>query len=165
MATTYTLIASSTVGSGGASTIDFTSIPATYTDLVLTHSTRQNAGNAPSLLIKFNSSSANFSSTYLIGSGSSASSGTATNYAGNSDGSSNTTSTFANGRIYIPNYTSGNYKSYSIDDVQENNATEAYTTLIAGLWSDTSSISSITLYSANSFVQYSTAYLYGIKNS
>jgi hypothetical protein len=35
MANTYTLIASSvTVGSGGAANIEFTSIPATYTDLV-----------------------------------------------------------------------------------------------------------------------------------
>ena len=33
MANTYKLIASNTVGSGGSSGIDFTSIPATYTDL------------------------------------------------------------------------------------------------------------------------------------
>jgi len=167
MATTYEAIATVTVGSGGAANIEFTSIPATYTDLLLMHSTRQNAGNAPSLLIKFNSSTSNFSSRYLIGSGSTASSGTSpANYAGNSDGSSNTASTFANGSIYIPNYAGSNYKSYSVDDVQENNATEAYATLIAGLWSNTAAITSITLYNAsNSFVQYSTATLYGIKNS
>ena len=35
MANTYVLISSSTVGSGGAASIDFSSIPATYTDLVL----------------------------------------------------------------------------------------------------------------------------------
>jgi hypothetical protein len=35
MATTYEIIASVTVGSGGAANIEFTSIPATYTDLVL----------------------------------------------------------------------------------------------------------------------------------
>ena len=34
MATTFFKIASATVGSGGASSIDFTSIPQTYTDLV-----------------------------------------------------------------------------------------------------------------------------------
>jgi hypothetical protein len=33
MATTYEIIASVTVGSGGAADIEFTSIPATYTDL------------------------------------------------------------------------------------------------------------------------------------
>ena len=35
MANTFVLLASTTVGSGGASSIDFTSIPATYTDLVV----------------------------------------------------------------------------------------------------------------------------------
>ena len=40
MATTYTLISSVTVGSGGAASIEFTSIPSTYTDLVLKLSAR-----------------------------------------------------------------------------------------------------------------------------
>ena len=40
MATTFTKIASVTVGSGGASSIDFTSIPSTYTDLCVKLSTR-----------------------------------------------------------------------------------------------------------------------------
>ena len=35
MANTYVAIATVTVGSGGAASIDFTSIPATYTDLVV----------------------------------------------------------------------------------------------------------------------------------
>jgi hypothetical protein len=167
MATTYEAIATVTVTGATAASIDFSSIPATYTDLLLSYSTRQNAGNAPSLLVKFNNSSSNFTSRFLQGSGSSASSGTSpSNYAGNSDGSSNTASTFANGTMYIPNYAGSTYKSYSVDDVQENNATEAYATLIAGLWSQTAAINQITLYNAsNLFIQYSTATLYGIKNS
>jgi hypothetical protein len=45
MATTYTLINSSvTVGSGGAADIEFTSIPATYTDLLLVLSGRGTTG-------------------------------------------------------------------------------------------------------------------------
>jgi hypothetical protein len=40
MATTYEIIASVTVGSGGAANIEFTSIPATYTDLVVLFSAR-----------------------------------------------------------------------------------------------------------------------------
>ena len=40
MATTYTLISSVTVGSGGAASIEFTSIPADYTDLLLKVSMR-----------------------------------------------------------------------------------------------------------------------------
>ena len=167
MATTYEAIATVTVGSGGAASIDFSSIPATYTDLLLLYSTRQNSGNAPSLLVKFNNSSSDFTSRYLQGSGSAVSSGSSpSNYAGNSDGSSNTASTFANSTMYIPNYAGNTNKSYSVDDVQENNAAEAYATLIAGLWSQTTAINQITLYNAsNNLVQYSSATLYGIKNS
>jgi hypothetical protein len=42
MALTYTAIKTVTVGSGGAANIDFTSIPQTYTDLVLKVSARMN---------------------------------------------------------------------------------------------------------------------------
>jgi hypothetical protein len=41
MATTFIKIASVTVGSGGAASMDFTSIPSTYTDLVIKVSTRK----------------------------------------------------------------------------------------------------------------------------
>jgi hypothetical protein len=44
MADTYTLISSVTVGAGGASSIDFTSIPATYTDLLIKVSARGASG-------------------------------------------------------------------------------------------------------------------------
>jgi hypothetical protein len=39
----YNLIATTTVGSGGAASIDFTGIPQTYTDLFLVSSLRSNA--------------------------------------------------------------------------------------------------------------------------
>jgi hypothetical protein len=42
MATTYEIISSVTVGSGGAANIEFTSIPATYTDLYVLASIRSN---------------------------------------------------------------------------------------------------------------------------
>ena len=56
MPNTFTLIASSTVGAGGASSIDFTSIPSTYTDLVIKASLRsdRNTGSATYLTITFN---------------------------------------------------------------------------------------------------------------
>ena len=44
MANTYTLIASSTAGSGGAAYIEFTSIPNTYTDLLVMLSLRTAGG-------------------------------------------------------------------------------------------------------------------------
>ena len=171
---TFTLIASTTVGAGGASSIDFTSIPATYTDLKLVMSARQdqtfsNDGNAVS--IQFNSGgTGSFSGKYLIGTGSSAVSASPylnTLYYG-SDPSDYTASTFSNIELYIPNYAGSNNKSFSLDSVYENNATAARAGFQAGLWSNTNAITSISISpftGGGKFVQYTTAYLYGIKNS
>jgi len=170
MATTYQLISSVTVGSGGASSMDFTSIPQTYTDLLL-FVTARNTGNGSGLQLRFNGGNSNYSDRWLEGNGASVSSGTngaggTYGYCGLISNSSTTSNTFANNFIYIPNYTGSTNKSYSADGVNENNATTAYQDLIAGLWSNTAAITQVTLYpSLNSFAQYSTAYLYGIKNS
>ena len=166
MPNTFTLIASSTVGAGGASSIDFTSIPSTYTDLVLRYSLRV-SNSDPNCIVRFNGlSTAIISGRTLSGTGSAASS---SSYTPQSDAyglntiSTFTASTFSNGDLYIPNYAGSNNKSFSTDDVAENNATTGYSRLGAWLWSNTSAISSISI--TGSFVQYSTAYLYGIKNS
>jgi len=168
MATTYKLISSVTVGSGGAASMGFTSIPATYTDLVVKVSARDNrALEIDGVLISFNGSTSNFTNIYLLGDGSSASSGSLARLAANAPGATATASTFSNGEIYIPNYASANYKSLSSDSVTENNATGVSTGLFANLWSDTAAITSITLTPNNGtlFDQYSTAYLYGISNA
>jgi hypothetical protein len=168
MATTYTLISSATVGSGGAGTISFTSIPATYTDLLLSTSLRSNEGTVETnVTISLNSSGSNKSSKTLYGNGSSAASYnyTAEIYQWISGGTS-TASTFGSGYYYIPNYAGSNYKSLSIDATSENNATLVAQSLTAGLWSNTAAITGITLTSGGgNFVQYSTAYLYGISNA
>jgi hypothetical protein len=85
---------------------------------------------------------------------------------GQGSGNGATASTFGNGEVYIPNYAGSTNKSMSADGVSENNGTEAYTDLIANLWSNTSAITSILLYpDSGTWQQYSTATLYGIKNS
>jgi hypothetical protein len=176
MANTYTLISSVTVGSGGASSIDFTSIPATYTDLLVKFSTRSVnvSGNYDQLSVQFNGSTAsNYSARLLYGLGTgtpgSVSSGTVGSmiYTGYSTTANATASTFANAEIYIPNYTSSNAKSVSVDFVSENNATDAIAGLNAGLWSLTNAVTSIKLATVSTFnfAQYSTAYLYGISNA
>ena len=167
MANTFTLLASSTVGAGGASSIDFTSIPGTYTDLCLVASTRGTvAAVGDDISITLNSSTSNFTYRYLYGSGSGASSGTAsTNYLGVSAGNNSTASTFGSINIYIPNYAGSTAKSISTDSVGENNATAAPAMLMANLWNNTAAITSIKLAGAANFAQYSTAYLYGVKNA
>ena len=166
MANTFIAIGSVTVGSGGAASIDFTSIPQTYTDLCLKISARAGGNN---LLLQFNGSAANYNDRYLIGSGTVASSNSntsTTKFWGLTDTSTQTTNTFASNEYYISNYTSSNYKSTSLDTVQEDNTANAYSYLYAGLWSSTAAITSISATpSSGTFAQYSTATLYGIKNS
>jgi hypothetical protein len=77
-----------------------------------------------------------------------------------------TSSVFSSTDIYIPNYLSSTNKSISTDTVSENNATAVLTLLGSLLWSNSSAITSITLTPlAGSFVEHSTAYLYGVSNA
>ena len=166
MATTYKLISSVTVGSGGAASMSFTSIPATYTDLLIKVSGR---GSAAATLvayeISFNSSTANFSSRIVTADGSTIDSyGNQPRRVAVIPGASATANTFSNDEIYIPNYIDGNNKPYSSDSIAENNGATFAASAIAAMWSDTSSITSITL-TANNFAEHSTAYLYGISNA
>lgn len=175
MAYTYSKIATYTVGSGGIASIDFTNIPSTYTDLVVKISPRS-TGNygtgfteVDDVRLRFNSSSsAIYSSRRLAGSGS----GTTSTAFPNevylerfyTVGSGSTANTFGNLEIYIPNYTSSNHKSISAESVGENNATAAWMNFLAGIWANTSAITSISFSLINgNFAQHTTAHLYGIK--
>jgi hypothetical protein len=167
MADTFVKIATVTVGSGGAANIDFTSIPSTYTDLCLKMSSRANADTVSSL-ISFNGVTTNLSVRNLYGTGSATGSTSFSDARlyGDINSSVRTASTFANGEIYIPNYAGGTNKSISADAVEENNGTTAFAGLSAALWSSTAAITSITLTpQTGSYVQYSTATLYGISKS
>lgn len=169
MPNTFTLISTTTVGAGGSANITFSSIPATYTDLCLKISVRHSGASAGNVfLVSFNGSSANFSARFLEGTGNAVSSASGTiNRGGVENGSSATSNTFSNGEIYIPNYASSSNKSYSSDTTFENNSANAYALwLTAGLWADSSAITSITIQpdvGTNTYVQYSSASLYGIK--
>lgn len=166
---TYKKIASVTVGSGGATSIEFTNIPASYDDLSILLSVRNNADNYGGFYMRFNGSSSSYSARRLRGDGSSAASDTSTEI--NWPGSGFTASTFGNISIYIPNYRSLSNKSASVDSVAENNATTTRMNLSAYLWSNTSVINSIAFgvfdsgFPNDKFVQYSTATLYGIVRS
>lgn len=169
MATTFELISSVTVGAGGTTEISFTSIPSTFTDLQVVYSIRNARTPAPvdNLLIGFNGSYSSITDRNLYGSGSSAASSSTNPTGGYANTAGTTSNTFSNGMIYIPNYLSSSYKSWSADGVTENNATEAYSVLIAGLWSNTAAITSVQLKTdiSSTINQYSTAYLYGVKNA
>lgn len=175
MANTFVKIASNTVGSGGASSITISSIPSTYTDLMLKSSIRCDyAGGTLLGALRFNNDASSIYSNRQLywdigGSPLSASnSASSFSYALAVNASTSTSSTFANNDIYIPNYAGSNNKSFSNDGVAENNATTPiYLELLAGLWASTAAINSITLFPGGgaNFLQYSTFTLYGIKNS
>jgi len=166
MATTYEAIATVTVGSGGAASMAFSSIPQTYTDLLIKISARTTNGSDDAFYVRFNGSTTSYTGKRLYGTGSGTGSDSP-DYFGTVVYDGQTANTFGSAEVYVPNYTSSNYKSASTDAVQENNATFAVSTLVASLWSNTSAITSIsiTALSATNFKQYSTATLYGIKNS
>jgi hypothetical protein len=164
MPANYVLLEKVVVGAAGAASVTFNSIPQSgYTDLVVKYSTRDADTGGSAVYVTFNGLSTNRSMIILQGTGSAASSGTDTVIYGRGTSGDRTASTFSNGEIYIPNYTSSNYKSVSIDSVEENNATAARAAFTAGLWSSTAAITSVTLTpSVSPFVQYSTFYLYGV---
>ena len=172
MANTYTLIQAQTLTTSAAS-VTFSSIPATYTDLVLRVSSRTDAATAnDNLQVTFNSDSAtNYSMTRLTGTGSAASSLNASAQifarVGWTDGNTATASTFGSMEVYIPSYLVSQNKPFSSFAVSEQNATAANMDAIADLWRNTAAITSLNIISNNSgnLLTGSSFYLYGIKNS
>ena len=169
MANTMTLIASSTVGSGGASSIAFSSIPSTYTDLVVKSSVRNTltSTNWADMQLQLNGSTSSFTGRSVFQYNGFTLSNTDTNPSAGFSVRNSTANTFSNCEVYIPNYTSSNYKSWSLDAVTESNDTgNTIDWLGAYLWSNTAAVTSITIASIQgTFDQYSNFYLYGIKNS
>jgi hypothetical protein len=183
MAVTYELIETVTVGSGGAAIIEFTSIPATYTDLLLAGSVRStsttsNTGEYDVMVYRFNATTSGYTARALEGSGSSVASSTQTTATGSGGGtygrmsdaginnSLSGTSIFSSFNFYVPNYAGSTNKSWSFEYVAERNVTASYMGMVAGLWSNTAAITSISLgLIVANYAQYSSVSLYGIKNS
>ena len=161
-----------TVGAGGASSIDFTSIPQTYTDLQIVLSGRQSAAGGTNVNMKFNGSSSGYTNRNIISAAGTVVSessvlGTSSIKIGFIPENVNyTASTFSNQYVYIPSYAGSSNKSVSTDNAMENNSTSVYFGLFSGFWSNTSAITSIALTCENgNFVQYSTATLYGVTST
>jgi len=170
---TYTLISSNTLSSSAAS-VTFSSIPATYTDLVVRISVRSDvAATADTLFMQFNSITSGYSETNLYAN--------SANTPGSTNGSSlskigafgyflitsasATASTFSNTEIYVPSYTASQNKPLSGFTTPENNATSYAPRVLAGLMSNTAAITGITLTCGGNFVSGSSFYLYGISNA
>ena len=167
MPNTMTLISAVTVGAGGAASISFSSIPSTYTDLVLYSSTRSNVGGyGTDMSISINGTST-ATGRRIYAYSTSVYSDIQGSVSGVVVGGTATANTFSSNYLHFPNYTSSSNKSYYIDGVSENNSSAYLTELSGNYWGNTAAITSISIADATgaTLQQYSTAYLYGIKNS
>ena len=174
----YESIATVTVGSGGSSSITFSSIPSTYTHLQLRYIGRTSrAVNNDGLLVKFNSSNSGYNylgGHVLYGNGSSASSiagwigsSTAGGAIGQIPGANNASNIFGAAVVDILDYTNTNkHKTVrTLHGYDANGSGEVH--LMSFSWDNTSAITSmdITVGTGQNFVQYTTFALYGIKSA
>ena len=173
MANTYYLLQSTTVGATTTPTIEFTAIPSTYTDLKLVLSARSNyATVVDAVNVTFNNSTSGYAGNFIqVSSDNSvvgATVGASAIQAFMIDVADCTANVFGTGEMYISGYALSTYKGISAEGGMENQANApAYKRCLSGFWSNTAAITSIQLSLAlgTSFVQYTTASLYGVKNA
>lgn len=167
MPATYEPIATTTLG-GNQSTIVFSSIPTTYTDLRLIVVGTTNDSNANFALRLNGDTGANYGYASVFGNGSSANSFSSTNNTGmfiGAVGTGNSTTIPTLLIVDIFSYTGSTRKTVLAGNSFDNNST-GETTRTVSLWKNTSAINSVTLYTAGStttFKANTTATLYGIK--
>ena len=162
MAITYEPIANATV-SGSSPVITFSSIPATYTDLILVMNTT-NASNSE-VRIRFNSDTgSNYSRTLLGGNGSVAYSIRSSNaaYIGLDSASFSGTAQGQNAIVQVMNY--ANTTTYKTAISRANHASYGVDATV-GLWRSTNAITTIEVINSNAanWSASSTFTLYGIK--
>ena len=169
---TFKLIEGKTLSSA-VSSVEFASIPQTYTDLKLILSVRDTYADTRTnfnLTINSNSTSYSWYGMYGYGSTSGSNSGSGSGYRiyGNSIADNNTANLFSNAEIYFTDYTSTTKRKpaycYS---VVENNGTSNFTEIDSTIFNNTGAITNIVITNSGSsnFKVNSTFYLYGIKNS
>jgi hypothetical protein len=165
MPQTYTPIATQTLGSAQA-TVTFSSIAATYTDLVIVAAPVMGT-DAQNLKLQFNGdTTTNYSATFLEGDGSSAPSGrnstTSSINTGNSIALGNTQNTVI---WNVQNYANTTTFKTVLIRMNSHSASYAGTGAIVGLWRKTpEAITSLTLTAASGNIAIgSTFTLYGIK--
>ena len=173
MANTYKLI-SSNVLSSTASSVSFSSIPATFTDLVLRVSARDNASAVVTtlFLVGYNTDTTftanSFTRLYTNAETAYSDRGTASGNISYMAGASATANIFSNSETYIMNYASAQNKTISNFSSAETNGTNtARVATFAATWGNSAAINTITItpFSGGNFASGSSFYLYGIKNS
>jgi hypothetical protein len=156
---TYTPLATVTLGAS-ASSVTFSSIPATYRDLILITSGQSLTNAVDALVVRLNSDTgSNYSFVFMEGTGS-----------GSGNSSSGTTT-------YIPAGITGTAQTDNLIQIMDYSATDKHTTTIsrgnhagnrtraiAGRWANTSAVNTIRLFTeaGTNFTSGSTFSLYGV---
>lgn len=170
VANSFFSIATTTVGAAGASTIDFTNIPQTYTHLQIRGilQATYNATDYDNITVRFNSDSgSNYSFHYLTGNGSTVSSGAGATqtrgYALATTLVSGASSIFGTVIIDILDYKDTNkFKTMRAIGGADLNGSGA-ASLTSSNWRSTNAITSITISNGNgNWKQYSSLALYGV---
>ena len=164
----YESIATVTVGSGGSSSITFSSIPSTYQHLQLRGITK-NSSTGTFAAMRFNSDTgSNYSAHYLDGDGASVQVGAAPSYDRayfGYAGTSSQTNIFGVSVIDILDYKDTNkFKTVRILTGVDVNGSGGVVEFSSSAWRSTSAINNINIFfSSNNLAQYSSFALYGIK--
>ena len=167
----YSSIQTVTVGSGGASSVTFSSIPSTWTHLqirAMARSTESGSTNTNAFFQFNGDTGSNYSEHQLAGDGSSASASAGTSqvwaYTGLTTGNSSSANMYGAFIVDVLDYANGN-KNKTIKTLSGNDQNgSGYVLLRSGAWYSTSAISSIVITpGGGSWQQYTQFALYGIK--
>jgi len=166
----YDSIATTTVGSGGASSVSFTSIPSTYKHLQVRILTRSTFGaNEWPIFVQLNSSSSGYAYHDLQGNGSSASASGSSSQSlyqlGDTSAASGTASSFGVFILDILDYadTNKNKTGRTLYGYDLNGSGKVG--LRSGLWANTSAVTSLSFGTGGNFAEYSSFALYGVKGN
>lgn len=164
MPATYEPIATTTLGSSNT-TINFSSIPATYTDLRIVV-VAQVLTSAQYVYVQFNADTAtNYSVTTLGGNGSAGGSSRVTSGSNIEGGYRSFMPVSSNWGLWtmdVFSYAGSTNKTVLINSNGDTNGGGGVDAIV-GLWRSTSAINAIKLFNTNQFATGTTATLYGIK--
>ena len=147
---------------GGSTSVTFSNIPQKYQDLYIVY---YGQGNG-SITLSLNGASTGYTYTFLLGTGSSASSSRGTYSALPISGTSsyNPAGVFCSANTHILNYANTTTYKTTIGRSAADANGSGFTELIAGLWSNTSAITSLSVgINSSTFATGSTVTLYGIR--
>ena len=153
--------------SSSQTSIEFTNIPQTYTDLRIIMNGKIDSTGAQGTYITFNTSGGTYTGMYMIGDGTTTNSGALAAYIGSAYGTNGSTDAHNITIIELAGYTTSNPKPWQVENYAPNftGATSNYRNIVSGNWSGTGAINTITLTTSGNWISKSEATLYGIKNS